>query len=89
MYDASCVTFPPYPQTDAQVRAVLTGTGLDLDGLSTALTKRQRGVALSTADVRLIPSAMATLPELIPAESRRSAAYYAALFRLERESVRN
>jgi hypothetical protein len=30
---------------------------------------------------------MATLAELIPPESRRTAAYYAALFLLDRESV--
>jgi HK97 family phage prohead protease len=66
MYDVSVVTFPAYVQTDAQVRSVLGGAGLDFDALAAFLNRAQRGLTPSSSDFDLIEASVAALRSYIP-----------------------
>lgn len=75
MYDASIVTYPAYPKTDAQVRSdesprilpgLLTGIGIDLAELSAVLTRSIRELPLTTPDVDLLRGAVSYLQSHIP-----------------------
>jgi HK97 family phage prohead protease len=66
MYDVSVVTFPAYVQTDAQVRSVLGGAGLDFDALAAFLNRAQRGLTPSSSDYDLIEASVAALRSYIP-----------------------
>lgn len=66
MYDVSVVTFPAYVQTDAQVRSVLSDSGLDFDALTAFLSRAQRGLTPSSSDLDLIEASVAALRSHIP-----------------------
>lgn len=67
LFDVSPVTFPAYPQTDVQVRA-LERLGVDPEALSEALQRIQRGEELSSSDRDLIDATAKKLSEAITPE---------------------
>lgn len=97
MYDVSVVTFPAYVQTDAQVRSVLSGAGIDFDALTAFLARHDRGLSPTSSDIDLLNGSIAALRSLIPPdpepaqpvttlaspEPGRSAAHLRALLELE------
>lgn len=70
MFDASIVTFPAYPQTDAAVRGdlgILDGVaGLDFRALTALLTRCERGITLTEADIDLLNGSIAALRSYLP-----------------------
>lgn len=68
LYDVSVVTFPAYTQTDAAVRSVLLGVGIDYDALAASVARHERGITPTPADVDLIRGTLAALSALLPAE---------------------
>ncbi len=70
MFDASIVTFPAYRQTDAAVRAsigILDGIAdLDLRSLTGLLTRAERGLPLTDADIVLLNRTIDALRSYIP-----------------------
>lgn len=71
MYDGSVVTFPAYPQTDVGVRdalGLIDIAGLDLHALTALLTRAERGIPLTDADIDLITGSVAVLRSYLPSE---------------------
>ncbi len=70
MYDASIVTFPAYTQTDAQARdamGLLDGlAGLDLRQISALITRLERGITPTDADIDLLTGSIAVLRSYLP-----------------------
>jgi len=67
--DVGPVTFPAYPQTSVHARSVLTEAGFDFDGITSLITRAQRGLPITDSDRDLINSAIQILQSYIPAES--------------------
>lgn len=61
LFDVSIVTFPAYTQTDAAVRSVLEGVGINFPALTSALTRADRGLALTDTDHDLIQASIDVL----------------------------
>jgi HK97 family phage prohead protease len=71
LYDVSPVTFPAYTQTDVHVRSMLgelDGTGVDFAALTAMLTRAERGIPPTDADIDLVIGSIAALRSYIPAE---------------------
>lgn len=70
--DVSIVTYPAYRATDAVVRSLCEGAGLDFEGLSAAFVKHFRGEMLSTADRDVIRRSLAAFTDALndPAQER-------------------
>lgn len=71
MYDGSVVTFPAYPTTDVGVRdslGLIDIAGLDLRALTALLTRAERGIPLTDADIDLITGSVAVLRSYLPSE---------------------
>jgi HK97 family phage prohead protease len=67
LFDVSPVTFPAYPQTDAQARAILDGAGLQLDELAGALERAlERPDEVTDEDRQIIKRAIDTLSSTLP-----------------------
>lgn len=74
LYDASVVTFPAYPSTDAQVRSLMSDAGIDYDALSAFLTRAQRGLTPTSSDLDLINGSIAVLRSFVPSVPEPAAA---------------
>jgi len=68
LFDVSVVTFPAYPQTEAQVRSLFAGVGLDVDALARAIMRCQRQLPVTDADRAVLRSAIAQLRAFLPVE---------------------
>lgn len=73
MYDGSVVTFPGYTQTEAAVRGLLEGVGIDWAALSACITRAERGLHLTDADTDLLTGSIDVLRSYIPQEPEPSA----------------
>ncbi len=67
--DVSVVVSPAYPQTSVQARSVLTEAGFDFDGITSLITRAQRGLPVTDSDRDLINSAIQVLQSYVPEES--------------------
>ncbi len=67
LFDVSPVTFPAYPQTDAQARAVMEQAGIDWDAITAVLTRSEHGLELREADHETVKTAIDTLTEILTA----------------------
>lgn len=61
LFDVSIVTFPAYTQTDASVRSVLEGVGINFPALTSVLTRAERGLGLTDSDHDLITASIEVL----------------------------
>lgn len=68
LFDVSVVTYPAYPQTDADVRAALSGAGVDLDRLAYAITRARAGEPLACDDRECVDASLAALRSAITPE---------------------
>ena len=70
MYDASIVTFPAYTQTDAAVRDAMGWidglAGLDLRTLTATITRLERGIQPTNADLDLLNGSISALRTYLP-----------------------
>lgn len=66
LFDVSPVTFPAYPQTQASIRSLLRGVGLDLDALD--VDPRSRPFNVDQADLEHIRRAVEVLRRWLPTE---------------------
>lgn len=74
LYDVGPVTFPAYPETDVQARALVAATGVDDSALAGpallhALVRAERQLPAAPGDARAIAGAIARLQAVKPAES--------------------
>lgn len=77
LYDVSVVTFPAYTHTDAAVRdtiGFLDGTGIDFSALTALLTRAERGISLTDADIDLLNGSIDVLRSYIPEPEPQAAA---------------
>lgn len=61
LFDVSVVTFPAYPQTDAQVRSLLQVAGLDFGMVAAAIVRAEQRLGLLPEDRALMKQAIAVL----------------------------
>ena len=66
--DVSAVTYPAYPQTSVQARAILQDAGLDIDNITSLITRAQRGLSLNDSDRDLINASIMVLQSYLPEE---------------------
>ena len=66
LFDVSVVTYPAYPQTESQVRSLLQAAGLDMDGLTRAVTRAQRQLPLQPRDREVLRAAIEQLRKYMP-----------------------
>jgi len=71
LFDVSVVTFPAYPQTEAQVRSVLAKAGLNYDAIADVLIRAQRGQDLTENDRDIINASIQKLQSYLPPETVR------------------
>ncbi|MDD5502577.1 MAG: HK97 family phage prohead protease [Candidatus Thermoplasmatota archaeon] len=68
--DVGPVTFPAYPQTSVQARALFAEAGLDFDGIAGLIVRAQRGLLLTDSDRDLINASIQILQSYIPGADR-------------------
>ena len=68
LFDVSIVTFPAFTQTQAHVRSIaeIDGIGIDWPALTALLTRAERGIPISDADIDLLNGSIAVLRSFIP-----------------------
>jgi hypothetical protein len=66
LFDVSVVTYPAYPQTESQVRSLLRTAGLDMDGLTRAISRAQRQLPLQPRDHEVLRAAIEQLRKYLP-----------------------
>ena len=71
--DVSAVTYPAYPQTSVQARALLADAGFDYEGLAEIMQRAKRGASLTDADRDAINCSIQILEGLKPTEAERGA----------------
>jgi uncharacterized protein len=64
--DVSAVTYPAYPQTSVQARAILEEAGFDFDALTSLITRAQRELPITDSDRDLINASIMILQSYIP-----------------------
>ena len=67
LYDVSVVTYPAYPTTDANLRAMFQEAGLEYEKLSDTLFRLKRGLSVNQIDYDLINTSIEVLKGYIPA----------------------
>ena len=67
LFDVSPVTFPAYPQTDSQVRAVFASAGIDWEALAAVITRSEHGLGLTATDQDMMRSSIDVLTHYLPA----------------------
>lgn len=73
LHDVSVVTYPAYPQTDAQVRSILQAGGIDWETLAGIMYRHQRGLSLTDTDRDMVQAAIEVLRSLVPDEPSQGA----------------
>lgn len=68
LFDVSPVTYPAYPQTDVNVRAVFREAGLDFEALAAVLVRVEHGLPLFERDIELINTSVGVLSSHLPKE---------------------
>lgn len=71
LYDVSVVTYPAYPQTDANVRKMLDDIGIEWDKINEILARKKLGLELLDDDYKLIMRSIDLLNTLLPEVQER------------------
>lgn len=66
LFDVSVVTYPAYPQTEAQVRSLLRVAGLDVDAIGRIVLRAERGLPLQDGDRSLLGLCIEKLRTYLP-----------------------
>jgi HK97 family phage prohead protease len=72
LFDISPVTYPAYPQTDANVRASMIEAGIDIAALNGLFIRAGRGLGLTDSDMDLLKTSIEFLTSYLPGEPESS-----------------
>lgn len=66
LFDVSVVTYPAYPQSEAQVRSLFAAAGFDVDALARAVVRAQRQLPLAARDREILRAAVDQFRAYLP-----------------------